>query len=112
MQKRMRDGFEGQTMWVIPKSILTKWAVHPMLLPLMPTDIGWYPQALYHYREREEGADEHILIFCIEGKGWYEIEGVRQSIEANEAILIPRHVAHSYGSDEHDPWSIHWVHFS
>lgn len=111
MQRQMHEGFEGQTMWVIPKSILTKWAVHPMLLPLMPTDIGWYPEALYHYREREEGADEHILIFCVAGQGWYEIGDHHYTLEANEAVLIPRATPHRYASDENEPWSIHWVHF-
>jgi AraC family transcriptional regulator of arabinose operon len=111
VQKRLRDGFSGQKMWVIPKSSLAKWAVHPMLQPLIPTDIGWYPQAQYHYRERATGTDEHILIFCVAGTGWYEINGQHQMLEANQALLIPRHTPHVYGTDPADPWSIHWVHF-
>jgi AraC-like DNA-binding protein len=82
-----------------------------MLQSLIPTDIGWYPTARYHYRERENGADEHILIFCVAGSGWYEIGGQRYVVEANEALLIPRGVPHIYGADESAPWSIHWVHF-
>jgi AraC family transcriptional regulator, arabinose operon regulatory protein len=112
VRQRIREGFIGQKMWVIPKSILAKWAVHPMLQPMIPTDIGWYPHAQHHYREREAGADEHILLFCSAGKGWFDIGGKHQSLEAHQAMLIPRHVPHVYGADEGTPWSIHWVHFS
>jgi AraC-like DNA-binding protein len=111
MQKRIREGFVGQKMWVIPRPMLARWSAHPMLQSLIPTDIGWFPQARYHYRERERGADEHILIFCVAGSGWYEIDRQQHHIGANEALLIPRGVPHIYGADENTPWSIHWVHF-
>src|SRR5215475_9441299 len=87
MQKRIQEGFAGQRMWVIPKTILSKWAAHPMLQSLIPTDMGWFPSAQYHYREREQGADEHILIFCVDGAGWCEIAGERHTVQANEALL-------------------------
>jgi AraC family transcriptional regulator of arabinose operon len=111
-ERRIREGFVGQKMWVIPRSILANWSAQPMLQALIPTDIGWYPSAHYHYREREQGADEHILLFCVEGAGWYEINGERQSVEAGEALILPRGTAHTYGADETHPWSIHWVHFT
>jgi len=82
-----------------------------MLQSLLPTTIGWYPSARYHFLEREQGVNEHILIFCVDGLGWYEIEGERHSVEPKQALLIPRGLPHSYGSDETNPWSIHWVHF-
>lgn len=110
MQKRIREGFAGQKMWVIPRPILSAWSAQPMLQSLLPTDIGWYPSAQYHYREREQGADEHILIFCVDGLGWYEIEGERHVLEPRQALLIPRGVPHVYAADDTNPWSIHWVH--
>jgi len=111
VRKRIREGFAGQKMWVIPKPILATWSTQPMLQSLYPTDIGWYPSALFHYRDREEGADEHILIFCVDGRGWYEIDGERYSLEPRQALVIPRGVPHIYYADEANPWSIHWVHF-
>jgi AraC family transcriptional regulator, arabinose operon regulatory protein len=77
----------------------------------MPTDIGWYPNAHHHYCERENGAAEHILILNVDGVGWYEINGIRRSINPNEALLIPRDTPHIYGASDYLPWSIHWVHF-
>lgn len=108
---RRRDGFKGQRQFVIPRATLALWEKHPMLQALIPTDIGWYPSAEYHYREREQGADEHILIFCVCGMGWYEIDGGQRSLQSNEALVIPRGVPHAYGASEESPWSIHWVHF-
>src|SRR5258708_15980359 len=96
---RIREGFSGQMQWVIPKSILERWSTHPMLQSLVPTDIGWYPTARYHYRERESGTDEHILIFCVAGEGWIEIAGRPLSVKKDEALLIPRGAAHIYGPD-------------
>lgn len=111
MQRRIQEGFSGQKMWVIPKPALAKWSAHPMLQSLIPTDIGWYPSAKYHYREREQGADEHILIYCVEGAGWCDIAGEHHLINASEALIIPRHTPHVYGAVEATPWSIHWMHF-
>lgn len=108
---RRRDGFTGQRQYVIPTAILEKLALQPILQPLLATDIGWYPNARYHYREREQGIDMHILILCVHGSGWYQIADTRRTIHAGEALLIPRGVSHVYGADEADPWSIHWVHF-
>jgi AraC family transcriptional regulator of arabinose operon len=109
---RLREGFKNQILYVIPRPILDSLKTYPLLDPLIPTDIGWYPNAQYHYCERKAGAEEHILIFCAEGEGWFEINGVRQTVHKNKVLLIPRNVPHAYGASEHDPWSIHWVHFT
>ena len=109
---RLREGFKNQIRYVIPRPILDNLKTYPLLEPLIPTDIGWYPYAEYHYCERPAGAEEHILIFCVEGEGWFEIDDGRQVLHKNEVLLIPRHVPHCYGASDHDPWSIHWVHFT
>jgi len=110
MLKR-KEGFIGQRQHVIPAAILERLALHPMLYLLIATDMGWYPDAQYHYRERESGTAEHILIFYVRGTGWVEIGGVRHEVGASEVLLIPRGTAHTYGASDATPWSIHWVHF-
>ncbi len=109
---RIREGFRDQILYVVPRNSLKRLSEHPLLYLLMPTDIGWYPNAHYHYCERESGAPEHILILCVEGMGWYEINGVRRPLNPNEALLIPRNTPHVYGASDTLPWSIHWVHFT
>ena len=109
---RIREGFKNQILYVIPRSSLPKLSEHPLVFPLMPTDIGWYPNARFHYCEREKGTHEHILILCVEGSGWYDINGQRGTIEKNEALLIPRDTPHIYAASDGAPWSIYWVHFT
>ncbi|RYY53328.1 MAG: AraC family transcriptional regulator [Chitinophagaceae bacterium] len=76
------------------------------------TDMGYYPKARHHYRERKHGADQHILIYCSKGRGRVQIAGIDYEVEAEEFICIPAKTAHSYEADDDDPWTIHWVHFT
>ncbi len=108
---RLRDGFKGQVQYVIPRPVVARVAGHPLLHSLLPTDIGWYPHAQYHYRERPDGAPEHILIYCVEGGGWAEFDRQYVTVGPGEALIIPAHMPHVYGAAMTDPWSIHWVHF-
>lgn len=108
---RVRDGFAGQQMWVVPKPWLQECALSPLLQALVPTDVGWFPKARHHFRERPNGADEHILIFCSAGYGVCQIEGVTWHVQPREALLIPRGTPHAYWAEGESPWSIHWVHF-
>jgi AraC family transcriptional regulator, arabinose operon regulatory protein len=108
---RLADGFPGQIFHFIPRSILDRERRHYLLRSLCVTDIGWYPRASHHFRERTQGADQHILIFCVRGAGWYEINGRRKNLKPRHALLIPRRMPHAYGATTTNPWSIHWVHF-
>ena len=109
---RKREGFEGQILHVVPRPILDNASKHPLVSSLMPTDIGWYPQARYHYCQRETGAPEHILILCMDGTGWYQFDDKIEAVYPHEALFIPRDTPHIYGASDTDPWSIHWVHFA
>lgn len=108
---RLWDGFAGELMYVMPRPFPVDISNHPLIKPLMPTDIGWFPSARHHYRERTTGATEHILIFCTEGAGWFVIDGVHQDVEPGDVLLIPRDTPHAYGASTANPWSIHWIHF-
>jgi AraC family transcriptional regulator of arabinose operon len=108
---RILEGFPNQHLFRLPSPVLARWRNHPLLQSLMPTDIGWFPRARYHYCERRQGAAEHILLFCTAGEGWVEVEGVHRPVFANQAIFIRQHVPHVYGSSVDDPWSLRWAHF-
>jgi hypothetical protein len=75
------------------------------------TDIGFYPRAQYHYRERPGGISQNILIYCTEGKGWLQVPSGRFPIGPNEFLIIPADMPHKYGADENNPWTIYWAHF-
>lgn len=108
---RKREGFEGQRAIVLPRKILDVCGYTPPVNSLYITDIGFYPRAAYHYRERTSGISQNILIYCSEGKGWLQVPSGRYAVNPNEFLIIPADMPHKYGADEDNPWTIHWVHF-
>ena len=109
---RKKDGFNGQKAIVLPKPVVKTCARHAIMKNLHITDIGFYPKALFHYREREHGSKQDILIYCADGAGWANIENKQIQILQGEYIIIPRNLKHKYGADSEHPWSIYWVHFN
>jgi uncharacterized protein (UPF0303 family) len=75
------------------------------------TDVGFFPHAKDHYKEREDGAEQYILIYCIEGKGIIELDGQKYLLRESDVFCIPCGQKHRYYADKEDPWSILWVHF-
>ena len=108
---KLREGFTGQEMHVIPRPTLSQARKHPLLGPLCPTDVGWYPRARYHFRERPSGAPEHHLMLCINGQGTVEVSGNAHTLRSGQILVIPSHRRHRYWADDRVPWSIYWMHF-
>lgn len=108
---RKREGFQGQKAIILPQSVLRDLTANQVTKLLFVTDIGYYPRAHYHYRERSSGSDQHILIYCTEGKGWVNTGTARMKVLKDQYFFIPAKTAHSYGADNNDPWTIYWIHF-
>lgn len=108
---RKKDGFNGQKAIVLPKPIVRICEQHPIIANLHITDVGFYPKAMFHYRQREQGSKQHILIYCTDGAGWADIGNKKISINRGEYLIIPQNLKHKYGADDTHPWSIFWVHF-
>jgi AraC-like DNA-binding protein len=109
---KKREGFQGQKAIVIPRPVLhSKCAKHDVVSQLYITDIGYYPKAKFHYRERPHGADQHILIYCHEGIGSATIDKMEYLIGPGEFFIIPLKAKHSYAAAEDSPWTIYWIHF-
>ena len=111
---KRRDGFEGEKYICIPDSAWKR-AIkeNPIMSQLYITYIGYFPKATYHYRERLKGCKDNILIYCTRGHGWFILNNKRFEVGPNEFIIVPStKEVMSYGADEKDPWTIHWVHFS
>jgi AraC-like DNA-binding protein len=109
--QRKKDGFNGQKAIVLPHKIVEGCAGTKLVHQLFITDIGFYPKAKFHYRQRFTGVSQHILIYCIDGKGWLHFKDKEHEIECGQFMIIPANLAHKYGSYEQDPWSIYWLHF-
>lgn len=109
---RKKEGFQGQRVIVIPQKILhSQCEKNYITRSLFITDIGYYPKAKFHYREREEGIDQHILIYCIEGRGRAKINKSNYEINAGDFFIVPQRTAHQYAADDVAPWTIYWLHF-
>lgn len=111
-EDKKRDGFKGETMIVLPTEAFQNYVEHPQVRRLYLTDVGFFPRAEHHYRERKDGIEEYIFIYCTEGSGTIHVQGKQYILYENEAFCIPRYQGHSYYSCESDPWSILWVHFT
>lgn len=108
---KRNEGFKNEKILILPRSFLSQASLHPLVAPVYPTDIGFFPNAQYHYRERPEGCEQHILIYCINGQGFVKVNGKQHRITSDTLLIIPQNTPHIYGSDTQDPWTIYWVHF-
>lgn len=107
-----KDGFDGQKAIVLPKSIINKYCQENGLINrAFITDIGYYPRAKFHLRKRPHGAEQNILIYCIEGTGDVNIGTLSYNIQPGDYFVIPRGITHSYKTEEENPWTIFWCHF-
>ena len=110
---KKNDGFEGQKAVIVPRNILAKTCTsNDVINSLCVNSIGYYPKAQFHYRRRANGTNEHILIYCTEGRGTIKINKKLYKIEPNDFFIIPKRTEHVYGTVENNPWTIYWVHFT
>ncbi|HRP57392.1 AraC family transcriptional regulator [Agriterribacter sp.] len=109
---RKKEGFSGQKAIVLPRKVLSeRCAKNDIIGTLYITDIGYYPKARHHYRERNTGAEQHILIYCHKGYGSMVLNKKRLEIEPGDFFIISAKKPHVYMADEKNPWSIYWLHF-
>lgn len=109
--KSLNRGFKGEKIVVIPRGMLHTQSKRALTNNLFITDIGYFPNALSHYRKRPKGCPEYILIYCIDGKGGIKVDGKYYDLVPNCFYIIEREKAHTYHSNKAHPWTIYWVHF-
>ncbi|HEX9785371.1 MAG TPA: AraC family transcriptional regulator [Opitutaceae bacterium] len=111
-QSPRRDGFAGQHMIVLPQPLRQHARQHPLLRGLHVTDAGYFPFAENHLVERPRGVATTLIILCLRGEGWFEIEGRKRTVHAGDFVWFPAGMAHAYGASEGSPWTIVWAHFA
>ncbi len=108
---RKPEGFEEEKLFVLPDYMQTELSRSDLTRDLFVSDIGFFPHALHHYRERPEGSNSHIFIFCSDGEGWIELDQQKRiPLTQNHLAVIPANTPHRYGASTHEPWSIYWFH--
>ena len=108
----MREGFTGERSIVLPEMTIEMACEDPLVSSLYITDIGYYPCAEGHFRKRQQPISEYVLIYCMEGEGWFKLEEHIYNVRENQFFILPPNHAHSYGADKDSPWTIYWIHFT
>jgi AraC family transcriptional regulator of arabinose operon len=109
--KKVKEGFLGQQMIVLPPNIKKAVMKNPLIKRFHLTAIGFYPHASYHDRERKSGTSQYILLYCTEGTGQLVVNNTSIILKPNTYYILPKNIPHHYKSSQADPWSIYWVHF-
>ena len=104
------EGFAGQRLVVLPRPLISSALQEPLLRALLPTDVGYYPDARGHACVRERGTPEVIFIYCSKGNGWCETAGRRHEINKDQLLVVNASTPHVYGAAKRNPWTIHWFH--
>ena len=115
ISNKKRDGFAGELLISIPQNVLAGAIQKGHILPhqLYVSHIGYFPKALYHYCQRPQGCVDNILFYCVQGKGYYTLDGHTFTLNPNQYVIVPAtDKPLVYWSDTEDPWSIYWVHFT
>lgn len=110
--KFRNDGFIGQRMVYLPGIVKKRVLKDTRVADLYITHIGIFPKALGHLRKRIIGCSQYILLYCVDGEGWVELEGRETKISANQMFIIPPKTVCRYGAGTTNPWTIHWLHFT
>ena len=108
---KKKDGFLGERAVILPPMIIEMEENDPLVSSLYITDIGHYPMAEHHHRVRQEAIDQYVLIYCVDGSGWYVLKGQRYEVKRNQYFILPAGTPHEYGATEGERWTIYWVHF-
>jgi AraC-like DNA-binding protein len=103
-------GFLDERHVIFSEGIVEKAAKLPVVRDLLPSKIGHFPSAASHFVRRFEPLDEHILMYCIEGRGWCSFGNKRWRLGPDMAIVLPAGMAHSYGTTKRSPWTMYWMH--
>ncbi|MDD5260288.1 MAG: AraC family transcriptional regulator [Methylacidiphilales bacterium] len=112
LREAQKRGFPDMRAAFLPPPGIRRSLRQPLLRDLLVTRIGYCSRAAGHYIPRPEGSMDHILHYCVGGRGWLSLSGRRWDVAAGTAFLLPRGVPHIYGADTNDPWSIYWIHFT
>lgn len=108
---RKKDGFQGERAVVLPPMLIEMQEQDALCQSLLITDIGYYPKAEHHHRIREKVIDQYVLIYCVDGSGFYVVDGKRYEVERNQYFILPAGKPHEYGATAGKQWTIYWLHF-
>ena len=95
---------------VLPPDVREAALSRPLSRHLLPSHVGFFPEARGHRIRREAGIGSTIFKYCVRGAGWCELHGKRFEVGPGDLLVIPQGSPHAYGAEPARPWTIHWFH--
>lgn len=109
---KKEGGFKDERYLALPIANFPLYLNHPLINQTYVTELGFYPSAKFHFRERFEGSNEIIMIYCLDGEGTIEFKDQqKQEMLRGHFLCIPKNTFHRYYANEKNPWSILCIHF-
>ncbi|WP_260346719.1 AraC family ligand binding domain-containing protein [Levilactobacillus parabrevis] len=105
--RRLQD-FDNEYLFVLPKDVLQDYTFSPIIANLYVTDLGFFPNAQYHYVNRERGSAGWVIIFCTGGSGTVIVDDTTYHLHQYSLIIMPPGIKHTYYASKDDPWDIYW----
>lgn len=107
------DGFKNERLFVVQNSYLLDIDKNSLLNGCYVTSMGYFPLALHHYRERPQGLEDFLLMYCVGGEGSIRIsQEPMYQLKQGQVTVLPPNTAHVYFASQDNPWSIYWIHLN
>lgn len=108
---KLKEGFAGERFASLPENLIEEFSKDELISNLYLRKIGYFPHVKYHYINKDKGCDYAMLIYCVNGEGWYEIRNKKYILNKNEYVILPPHTPYYFGANNENPWTIYWLHF-
>lgn len=106
-----KSGYLGERSIMLPPMIIDMEEKDTLVSGLYITDIGYYPHVTYHRVNRQQPIDQYVMVYCVNGSGWYCVDGKIYNVSRNQFFILPAGKPHAYEASEKEGWSIYWINF-
>ena len=110
LKKAQHLDYDKNISFYTPPDIIEKESENEILSNLLLTWAGCYTKA-YGHRVHNRVLHDYVIIYCVDGIGWLELQNKRWEIKKGDIFLCPPDIVHSYGANDLTPWTKYWIHF-
>jgi len=91
------------------QSALQRWPGLKGLLARAAGHANRSAEPLRPARHEPQGPPAAVLLYCVRGGGWCEIQGRAHPVRPGDLLVLDLDQAHACRSHATNPWSVHWV---
>ena len=109
---RIETGFPRERLVVLPQPFLDLMEDDPLTGDLYIHSLGHIAHALHHHVSHPDGCPQHVFLYCTWGRGEVTVDKRSFTLVANQFVVLPAGVSHTYRANDNDPWTLYWVLFA